>query len=83
MVVLTVFGGQHRPVLVELHPIQRAEARPRGHHAVPAVVSRGLAARRCWSFTSSSYPMMILSLTDGGGALKWIDNFGISDAHST
>jgi branched-chain amino acid transport system permease protein len=23
------------------------------------------------------YPMMILSLTGGGGALKWIDNFGI------
>jgi branched-chain amino acid transport system permease protein len=74
IVVLIVWAGRF---LLSLWSYTRSsEPRPaRVAITLPAVVSRGLPPAALVALFV--YPMMILSLTGGGGALKWIDNFGI------
>jgi len=74
IVVLIVWAGRF---LLSLWSYTRSsEPRPaRVAIMLPAVVSRGLPPAALVALFV--YPMMILSLTGGGGALKWIDNFGI------
>ncbi len=74
LVVLIVWAGRF---LLSLWSYTRSsEPRPaRVAITLPAVVSRGLPPAALVALFV--YPMMILSLTGGGGALKWIDNFGI------
>lgn len=48
---------------------------PRRTWALPAVVSQGLPPAALVAMII--YPLMILHLTGGSGALKWIDNFGV------
>ncbi len=74
IVVLIVWAGRF---LLSLWSYTRSsEPKPaRVAITLPAVVSRGLPPAALVALFV--YPMMILSLTGGGGALKWIDNFGI------
>ncbi|PTM52327.1 general L-amino acid ABC transporter membrane protein [Phreatobacter oligotrophus] len=74
IVVLIVWAG--RFLLSFWSYTRSSEPRPaRVAITLPAVVSRGLPPAALVALFV--YPMMILSLTGGGGALKWIDNFGI------
>ena len=73
VVVLIVAAGRF---LISLALAGRVrEALPRISVQLPAAVSKGLPPAALVALFV--YPMMILSLTGGSGALKWIDNFGI------
>jgi branched-chain amino acid transport system permease protein len=81
IVVLLVFAG--RFLLSLWFARERPEARPALGARLAGLVPRGVRDIVRSGLPPAAlvalfvYPMMIMSLTGGSGALKWIDNFGI------